>query len=94
MRQKYPGSDKTKDGIRFTVHGLSPISVGWKPVPVSDDKPNSQEPTSGTGQDTAQNSPKTSDNSHIGWYILAMVISLILIGVIQDRRNGREDGLE
>lgn len=91
---EYPEVTKTKDGIRFTVHGLSPISVGWKPVPVSDDKPNSQEPTSGTGQDTAQNSPKTSDNSHIGWYILAMVISLILIGVIQDRRNGREDGLE
>ena len=79
---EYPAVEKTAEGIRFKVYGLSPISIGWKDVVKTDDtKPgagNTGNPGStGTNQAAASSvvSPKTSDESHVEWYLFSMIVS-------------------
>ena len=81
---EYPEVTKTEDGIQFKVYGLSPISVGWKQiVPVNDESGSDrQEGAVNESQAAAPESPKTSDNNHIGWYILIMILSVSFLGVL------------
>ena len=81
---EYPEVTKTEDGIQFKVYGLSPISVGWKQIaPVNDESgSDSQEGKANESQATVPESPKTSDNNHIGWYIFIMILSVSFLGVI------------
>ena len=47
-----PEVTKTENGIRFKVHGLSPVSVGWKEV-----KPEEPTPTEPTPEETTPTEP-------------------------------------
>lgn len=81
---EYPAVEKTAEGIRFKVYGLSPISVGWKDIEKTDDTENPDTGNSGGSQNqataSAVGSPKTSDNNHIEWYLLSMVVSGSILG--------------
>lgn len=81
---EYPAVEKTAEGIRFKVYGLSPISVGWKDIEKTDDTKNPDTGNSGGSQNqaaaSAVGSPKTSDNNHIEWYLLSMVVSGSILG--------------
>ena len=75
---EYPEVTKTKDGIQFKVHGLSPVSIGWKDVKASagNDK-----------QETKDASPATGDQSPIAGYAVLMLLALGGIGVVSARRR-------
>ncbi len=77
---EYPTVEKTAEGIRFKVYGLSPISVGWtKVAQVGDTKDPSTEESGSSSESQASaaagSSPKTRDGSHMEWYLLSMVLS-------------------
>lgn len=85
---EYPAVEKTAEGIRFKVYGLSPISVGWKDAakPDGTGNPGTGNPgnsgSSGGSQAAAGAvvSPKTSDGSHMEWYLLSMIVSGGILG--------------
>lgn len=65
---------KTDAGISFTVHGLSPVSIGWSKA-------------SGTAGSTPVNvSPQTGDHSPIMLYMVLMILAAAVIGTIYVRR--------
>ncbi len=85
---EYPAVEKTAEGIRFKVYGLSPISVGWKDAAKPDGTGNPGtgnpgNPGSSGGSQAAAGavvSPKTSDGSHVEWYLLSMIVSGGILG--------------
>ncbi|WP_300800063.1 MBG domain-containing protein [uncultured Acetatifactor sp.] len=85
---EYPAVEKTAEGIRFKVYGLSPISVGWKDAakPDGTGNPGTGNPgnsgSAGGSQAAAGAvvSPKTSDGSHVEWYLLSMIVSGGILG--------------
>ena len=81
---EYPTVEKTAEGIRFKVYGLSPISVGWKDIVKTDDTKNPGTGNTGESQNQAAassvDSPKTSDNHHMGWALFSMVVSGSILG--------------
>ncbi|MCI9571881.1 MAG: hypothetical protein HFH97_04600 [Lachnospiraceae bacterium] len=77
---EYPTVEKTAEGIRFKVYGLSPISVGWTKVAQVGDTTDPGTEESGSSSESqasaaAGSSPKTRDGSHMEWYLLSMVLS-------------------
>ncbi len=61
---EYPEVTKTDEGIRFTVHGLSPIAVGWKPIVTvnEEEQGDRQEPAAAEEKDAGLRSPKTGED--------------------------------
>lgn len=57
----------TTAGISFTVHGLSPISVGWSKA---------------AGNTSTNVSPKTGDNSPILLYMVLMLLAAAVMGTV------------
>lgn len=90
---EYPAVTKTESGIRFKVYGLSPISVGWtkagelnNTVEVTE----TEDISTDSQQSAATDSPKTSDEYHLVWYLIAMVVSGgLLAGMILYGRRRR-----
>lgn len=90
---EYPAVTKTESGIRFKVYGLSPISVGWtkagelnNTVEVTE----TDDISTDSQQSAAADSPKTSDEYHLAWYLIAMAVSGgLLAGMILYGRRRR-----
>lgn len=57
----------TTAGISFTVHGLSPISVGWSKA---------------AGNTSTNVSPKTGDNSPLLLYMVLMLLAAAVMGTV------------
>lgn len=91
---EYPAVTKTESGIRFKVYGLSPISVGWtkagelnNAVEVKDTDDISED----SQQSAAADSPKTSDENGLVWYLISMAVSGgLLVGMFFYRRRRKE----
>ncbi len=65
----------TDAGISFTVHGLSPISIGW-----------SKASSTAVGSTSTNASPKTGDHTPIMFYMVLMILAATAIITVYVRR--------
>ena len=87
---EYPFVTKTDAGIRFKVTGLSPISVGWTKAGELNNAVEvgrNDSSASDDRQNAAVQSPKTSDENTILWYLVSMIVSGGLLAGMAFRRN-------
>ncbi len=90
-----PEVEKTEDGIRFTVTGLSPIMVSWTEVPEDEGTVQSPESgadqggTSGTEESGGENVPATGDDgsARIMYTALAVCVSGMLAALMLYRKR-------
>ncbi|EOS74189.1 hypothetical protein C817_04734 [Dorea sp. 5-2] len=75
---------KTEDGVRFTVHGLSPIALGWEEIAKS-----AGNPVTGDNRNTTSGSraPRTGDENSVLLYALLMMMSAAAVGSIKRRSH-------
>lgn len=79
---EYPQVEKTEDGIRFTVNGLSPIAVSWKEdVEVT---PAPTEPI----ETPKSSAPKTGDNNPV--ILFAGMLIVCAVGAAVVIRKGKK----
>lgn len=64
-----PTVKKLDNGIQVTLKGLSPVSISWKAVSASTDKP-----------DSSTTSPQTGDSSNMALWFALMSVSVLGIG--------------
>lgn len=65
---------KGDNGISFVVHGLSPVSVGWRSAA-----------TAPANQQTARTAPKTGDGSSASLYVVLLMLAVV-VGSVSARR--------
>ncbi len=89
-----PAVKKLDNGIQVTLKGLSPVSISWKTVSASTDKPGSStdKPTENNPNTGAQ-SPQTGDSSNVGLWVALLAISAFGVGAMllygRKRRTNR-----
>lgn len=95
-RIKASSITKTDDGIQFTLHGLSPIAVGWEKTEETEEekKPDtetSKSSDSDTGDkketDSKSKTPKTGDENKVPFYMILMLASAVTAESIRKYRQ-------
>lgn len=79
---EYPQVEKTEDGIRFTVNGLSPIAVSWK-----EDVEVTPAPTE-PNETPKSSAPKTGDNNPV--ILFAGMLIVCAVGAAVVIRKGKK----
>ncbi len=91
--EQVKSSDITKleSGLQFTVHGLSPVAIGWEEIARSTNTANS---TTGN-RSTTSTAPRTGDENAILLYVILMAMSAVSLNAIRKRRisEGRKRDL-
>lgn len=86
-----PAVAETAEGLQVTLHGLSPVAVGWSKTPTgsssdSHDKEEDSSPaavTTAAAAPAASLLPQTGDSSAIGlWAGLALAALAAILGTI------------
>ena len=78
--QEYPAVTKEVNGIRFTLKGLSPVSIGWVARKLADDPVNPEYPA------VSPDVPRTGDSTLLMALFALMFVSLVGFVALGKRR--------